>query len=847
MAKADSFSTRVSVDGKFFRQGEKKFFVKGVTYGPFAPNAAGQPFASHAQTASDLIQMGELGANLIRVYHVPPKWFLDLAAENRLKVLVDIPWNKQLCFLDSAEHRASAFDAVRRAVYGCGRHEAIFAFSVANEIAPDIVRWSGAHAISDFIDDLIQEAKRVDANCLCTFTNYPPTEFLRPQGVDFLCFNLYLHNEQPFKNYLARLQLMAEAKPLLLGEFGIDSLREGETRKCELLEWQLRDLYLAGLAGGIIFSFTDEWYKDGREIEDWQLGLTTRQRQPKESFGVVQKMFRAAPYFNLPATPRISVVVASYNGERTLKACLESLERLNYPDYEIILVDDGSNDTTPKIAALHPKVRYFRHEKNLGLSVARNTGIAASTGKIVAFTDADCRADEDWLYYLTADLLEGRFAGIGGPNLLPPEDSAVASAVMVSPGGPAAVMLTDRQAEHIPGCNMAFYKSALEDLGGFDPIFWKAGDDVDLCWRLQQAGHKIGFSPAGFVWHFRRSRLKDYLKQQYGYGEAEALLVRKHPEYFNFLGGSIWRGRIYTASKFAVLVRRPIIYRGLFGSAGFQSLYASAPAATLMLCTTLEYHLLITLPLWLLSLTFHYLLPLAVTSLGISLGVCIAAGAQADLPKNKRHWWSRPLVAMLFFLQPIVRGWARYRGRLMPPRTPASAAQQSLDSMALRHGSEPLGETRYWAVQRINRLDLAADILHRLDKLGWPNKADIGWSEYDIEIYGSRWSNLQLTTVAEDHPPGKQLIRCRLTAHWSLPARVGFWVLCALELLLLGFFGAPPAWWAWPTLLIPLGLFIWFVRQQERNLRSVIVVFLDEVAKEWKLAKIPVTRANQSN
>jgi hypothetical protein len=408
-------------------------------------------------------------------------------------------------------------------------------------------------------------------------------------------------------------------------------------------------------------------------------------------------------------------------------------------------------------------------------------------------------------------------------------------------------MLTDRQAEHIPGCNMAFYKSAVEDVGGFDPIFRQAGDDVDLCWRLQQAGHKIGFSPAGFVWHFRRSRLKDYLKQQYGYGEAEALLVRKHPEYFNFLGGSIWRGRIYTASKFGVLVRRSIIYRGLFGSAGFQSLYASAPAATLMLCTTLEYHLLITLPLWLLSLTFHYLLPLAITSLAISLGVCIAAGAQAELPKNKRHWWSRPLVAMLFFLQPIVRGWARYRGRLVPPPTPVTAAQQSLDSMALRHGNEPLGETRYWAGQRINRLDFAADILHRLDKLGWPNKADIGWSDYDMEIYGSRWTNLQLTTVAEDHPPGKQLIRCRLTAHWSLPARVGFWVLCGLELLLLGFVGGPPAWWAWPLLVIPLALFIWFVRQQERNLRSLIVVFLDEVAKEWKLAKIPATRTNQGN
>ena len=287
-------------------------------------------------------------------------------------------------------------------------------------------------------------------------------------------------------------------------------------------------------------------------------------------------MFRAAPYFPLPRSPRVSVVVASYNGERTLKACLDSLERLNYPDYEVILVDDGSTDATRQIALAHPNVRYFRHEKNLGLSVARNTGIAAATGEIIAFTDSDCRADEDWLYYLVGDLLESEFAGMGGPNLLPPEDSPVAAAVMASPGGPAHVMLTDRQAEHIPGCNMAFYKWALEQIGGFDPIFRQAGDDVDLCWRLQQAGLKIGFSPAAFVWHYRRSTIGAYLRQQRGYGEAEALLVRKHPECFNSFGGSLWRGRIYTASRFGDLMRPPIIYRGLFGSAGFQFLYASA-------------------------------------------------------------------------------------------------------------------------------------------------------------------------------------------------------------------------------------------------------------------------------
>src|ERR1019366_3943579 len=132
MAVAASSAPRVSVDGKFFRLGGRKFHAKGVAYGPFAPNAAGRPFALPEQTVSDFAQIRELGANLIRVYDVPAKWFLDLAAEHKLKVLVDIPWNKHLCFLDSATQRAQACEAVRRAVFACARHSAIFAFSVAN-------------------------------------------------------------------------------------------------------------------------------------------------------------------------------------------------------------------------------------------------------------------------------------------------------------------------------------------------------------------------------------------------------------------------------------------------------------------------------------------------------------------------------------------------------------------------------------------------------------------------------------------------------------------------------------------------------------------------------------------
>lgn len=827
---------RLSVDGKFFRLGSKKFYVKGVAYGPFAPNAAGQCFASPEQTAADLDTIQSLGANVIRVYHVPQRWFLDRAAERGLKVLIDIPWNKHLCFLDSDEQREGALAAVRGAVLACSRHPAVFAFSVANELPPDIVRWSGARQVTDFIDELIQEAKRIDPDCLCTFTNFPPTEFLRPRGVDFVCFNVYLHQQPAFRSYLARLQIQAEAKPLILGEVGIDSLREGEKRQAEMLSWQIEESFRGGLAGTVVFSFTDDWWREGRQVDDWQMGLTTRTREPKPAFGTVQKAFAAAPHFPLPRVLKVSVVVASFNGDRTLKACLDSLENLNYPDYELILVDDGSTDTTSQIAFSHPRVRYFRHEKNLGLSVARNTGIAAATGEIVAFTDADCRADEDWLYYVVGGLLGGEFAGCGGPNLLPPEDSAVAAAVLVSPGGPAHVMLNDRQAEHIPGCNMAFFKSALGEIGGFDPLFQRAGDDVDLCWRLQQAGYKIGFMPAAFVWHYRRSRVGDYLRQQHGYGEAEAMLVRKHPEYFNSFGGSVWRGRIYASSSSGLRLRPSIIYRGLLGSAPFQSLYAAEPSSVLMLCTTLEYHVLITLPLWILSVVFIHFLPLAIASLTLSLAVCAAAAAQAPLPANKKRPWSRPLVAWLFFLQPIVRGWARYQGRLLLHPTPL-AAQQTLESETLRNSSSSLKEMDYWSAKPINRFDFVADVLRLLEKQGWPHKADIGWSEFDVELYGSRWSNVQLTTVTEDQAPAKHLLRCRLCPRWSLAAKVAVWSLAGLELLALGFAGRRFPW-LW-LLLLTLPVLAWFLRREQRTLQSMLLVLLDNLARKWNLATLP--------
>jgi O-antigen biosynthesis protein len=829
---ASKSTERVRVDGKFFRAGDKKLFIKGITYGPFAPNEELEPFPSRDQTRRDFQQLIDLGANVLRLYYVPPQWFLDLASENGLRLFIDIPWPRHLCFLDSEALQQEACKIVREAVASGKGHPAVFAYSIVNEISAEIVRWSGARRIGRFIDELIDIAKAIDPECLCTFASYPPTEYLHSRNADFVCFNLYLHERGSLEAYLRRLQTLADSKPLVLGEFGMDSIREGEDRKSEFLEWQIETAFRAGLAGTVIFSYTDDWFRGGMQIQDWAFGLTTRHREPKRSFQAVRQQYRFAPYFKLADPPKVSVVVATYNGARTLETCLKSLGQLNYPDYEVIVVDDGSVDATADIARKFPGVRYV-HQENRGLSAARNAGIAAATGQVVAFTDDDCRPDEDWLYYLVGDLVRSEFAGMGGHNFLPPEDSYVAAAVAASPGGPAHVMLTDREAEHIPGCNMAFYKWVLNDVGGFDPVFRKAGDDVDICWRIQNRNHKIGFSAAGFVWHYRRSTVRAYLKQQAGYGEAEALLARKHPEYFNSFGGGIWKGRIYATGSAGVILRRAVIYHGVFGSGFFQRVYTANPAMPLMLCTSLLYHIFVSLPLLLGTFYFPSLWPLAAASFGISAGVCLVAAAQAGLPKNKRRFWSRPLVAILFFLQPVVRGWSRLKVRLnlqLLPRSRPVRLDERVDFAAAADTAV------FWSRGEVDRYQFLHHTLEKMQAQPWPMRIDMGWAAHDLEVLASPWSRVRLTTTTEELDLGRKSIRCRLESRWSARA----WLVFGAVLLVI----APaiamlsqPFPWIW-MVLTALPLLNWFLEEEKQGVEQATALLLEQAADDKGLVKV---------
>jgi hypothetical protein len=442
--------------------------------------------------------------------------------------------------------------------------------------------------------------------------------------------------------------------------------------------------------------------------------------------------------------------------------------------------------------------------------------------------------DEDWLYYLVGDLVRSDFAGIGGHNFLPPEDSPTAAAVMASPGGPAHVMLTDREAEHIPGCNMAFYKWALDEIHGFDPVFRKAGDDVDVCWRLQNHGHKLGFSAAGFVWHYRRSTVKAYLKQQAGYGEAEALLARKHPEFFNLIGGGIWRGRIYSAARLGLLTQRPVIYHGLFGSGFFQKLYSPEPASAVMLLTSLPWHLFVTLPALVLSLHLSVLLPLGLAALALSLGICGVSGAQADLPRRKRRWWSRLLVAFLFFLQPIVRGWARYRATWAERSDSSKEAAWSIVERTI----EPRESLAFWAEKRgFDRFEFLTELVDELRTQRLKPRLDSGWSSHDVELGSGTWVRLWFSSVTEELEEGRKILRCRLRTAWTLRARLAFFALLGGTLILTGALGHVTEWiWMLPVALPFLYLFL---ENESCRTRGVVSEIISRLAGNSGLVPVP--------
>ena len=758
---------RPRVHGKFFFRGEEKLWVRGVTYGTFRPDDNGQQYNDPTVVERDFAAMTANGFNAVRTYTVPPRWILDCAARHGLRVMICLPWEQHVTFLDDHARARSIERRVAAGVRACAGHPAVLCYAVGNEIPAPIVRWHGRRAVERFIKRLWEAVKTEDADGLVTYVNYPSTEYLELPFLDFACANVYLEFQNQLRAYLARLQNLAGDRPLVMGEIGLDSRRHGELAQARVLEWQLRAVFAEGCAGAFVFSWTDEWHRGGHNVEDWDFGLTTRERRPKPALAAVRRVLSEVPFPENNRWPRISVVVCSYNGARTIARCLDGLLKLEYPDYEVIVVDDGSTDDTRAIAEKYG----FRiiSTPNHGLSHARNLGLKAASGEIVAYIDDDAWPDPHWLTYLATTFMTTDHVGVGGPNVAPASDPPLAHCVANAPGGPVHVLLSDREAEHIPGCNMAFRKSTLEAIGGFDTRFRTAGDDVDVCWRLQERGLTLGFNPTAFVWHHRRGSVGAYWRQQVGYGRAEALLERKWPGKYNGAGHVKWEGRLYGKGLTQALrLRAGRVYRGRWGCAPFQAVYDSAPGVLASLPLMPEWYLVV-LALGVLGALGTLWTPLLMTvpllalAMAAPIGQAIASALPASFPgvrSRLKRLELHALTAVLHLIQPAARLYGRLKHGLTPWR-----------QRAARPFMFPVPrQATLWSETWRAPASVVAAVEERLRSQGARVAPGGDFDRWDLQVRHGLLGAARVLMTVEEHGAGRQLFRFRT---WPRPSAFG--------------------------------------------------------------------------
>jgi GT2 family glycosyltransferase len=273
----------------------------------------------------------------------------------------------------------------------------------------------------------------------------------------------------------------------------------------------------------------------------------------------VWKQLMAQDLETVQPRPTASVVVCTRDRTADLAQCLPGLSKLATQGHKVIVVDNcPSDDSTARLVATYPEIHYL-YEPRPGLDVARNRGLRAATGDIVAFTDDDATVDPGWLPALLRnfdDPLVAIVTGITMPSEL--ETPAQIWFERTNAFGRGFVR-GSFDASHVDvlatgrvgaGVNMAVRRSAAEKIGLFDEALdggtpSHSGGDQEFFYRALARGYRIVYEPAALVWHRHRREWDALRRTIYGYGvgvfawwtralliERELTLLKKAPSWF---------------------------------------------------------------------------------------------------------------------------------------------------------------------------------------------------------------------------------------------------------------------------------------------------------------------------
>lgn len=222
--------------------------------------------------------------------------------------------------------------------------------------------------------------------------------------------------------------------------------------------------------------------------------------------------------------PRVSVVVPAFNAQRTLGFLLDSLESLDYPDYEVFVVNDGSTDVTADVAHMYPVT--LINQPHRGASAARDAGLRASQGEIVAYVDSDVRVETNWLKSLVEPFEDPEVAATTGRTIFQRNDKCTSWVRSLDIERRNAQRKTHTRLANGP--NSAFRRDRLLEVGGFDPR-WFHAEDTEVSYRLWQNGHQIRYVPSAIVHHVPEENWWVFARKRYRDAKAFTRMLVRYP------------------------------------------------------------------------------------------------------------------------------------------------------------------------------------------------------------------------------------------------------------------------------------------------------------------------------